>query len=353
MSNFSIDKIFLEHIVKLKPYSSARDEYKGSEGIFLDANENPFGSATDDEKFNRYPDPLQLELKSKIAMLKGVEGNQIFLGNGSDEPIDLLIRSTCFSGKDAIVQIAPSYGMYQVCADIHHVKMVSVPLNDDFLLDADKLIKAQQESQAKIVFICSPNNPSGNALDRDEIIKVIENVDALVVVDEAYIDFCPDKTLLKDINQYKNLVVLQTFSKAWGLAALRLGMAFSNPEIISLLNKIKYPYNLNILTQRTVLKALDNAPRVLRYAKQINTLKNDLIISLSAINQVQKIHHSDANFILVKFESARELFDYLINHKIITRDRTKVLMCEDCIRITIGTIEENEALLNEIKSFYA
>ncbi|MFQ3575277.1 MAG: histidinol-phosphate transaminase [Cytophagales bacterium] len=352
MNPFEADKYFLQHIIQLKPYSSARDEYKGSEGIFLDANENPFGSATDEGKFNRYPDPLQKELKNQIAKLKGVESNQIFLGNGSDEPIDLLIRSTCFPGKDSIVQIAPSYGMYQVCADIHHVNLVSVQLEDDFLLNATKLIEAQQQSKAKLVFICSPNNPSGNAFEKSEIIKVIENVSALVVVDEAYIDFCPEKSMLNELARYPNLVVLQTFSKAWGLAALRLGMAFAHESIISVLNKIKYPYNLNILTQNTVLKALENAPRVARYAKQLNNLKADLIVTLSAMENIKKIYHSDANFVLVKFDKAKELFDSLINKKIITRDRSKVIMCEDCLRITIGTLEENDALIHGINDFY-
>jgi histidinol-phosphate aminotransferase len=353
MKSLDIEKLFLEHILNLKPYSSARDEYQGREGIFLDANENPFGSALDYGRFNRYPDPYQKELKKAISELKKIPIEQIFLGNGSDEPIDLLIRAFCYSGKDSIVQIAPTYGMYQVCAEIQDVKTISVLLDDGFELNVKNLINTQKETRSKIIFICSPNNPTGNAFEKEHILSIVKSVEAIVVVDQAYIDFCPDKSLLEEVKNYPNLVILQTFSKAWGLAALRVGMAFANERIIAVLNKIKYPYNLNILSQEMVLKALENKPRVERYVKQINTLKNDLIVSLSSIQGTQKIYHSDANFILVKFDNAPALYQYLIEKKIITRDRTKAVMCDNCIRITVGTSDENEVLVQSIKSFYS
>ncbi len=349
--SFSLQSILRPHIIQLKPYSSARDEYKGEIGVFLDANENPFGSATDLGQFNRYPDPLQLKVKERLAAIKGVTTSQIFLGNGSDEPIDLLIRICCEPGKDNIIQTPPTYGMYQVSADLNHVLVKNVPLNENFELQKEEILQ-NIDANTKLIFLCSPNNPSGNLLHKESIIEIITRFNGIVVLDEAYIDFTPNESLLSVLDSYPNLVILQTFSKAWGMANLRVGMAFASEEIIHYLNKAKYPYNINGLSQRMILDALDNEGRKNRYATSIVRQRNELVIKLSELAQVLKIFPSDANFILVKFERAKELFDFLILEKIIVRDRTKVIHCEDCLRITVGVGEENEALLKKIQAFY-
>jgi histidinol-phosphate aminotransferase len=329
----------------MKAYSSARDEYKGSEGVFLDANENPFNNP-----YNRYPDPLQNELKKKLASIKKVEPSQIFLGNGSDEAIDLLIRAFCEPGKDAVISLEPSYGMYQVAADTNAVEFRTVPLNTNFTMDVDRLINAIDHT-VKIIFICSPNNPSGNQFDMGEILSVAENFNGLVVVDEAYIDFSLKNSIVGELNGVKNLVVLQTFSKAWGLAGIRLGIAFASPEIIAILNKIKYPYNVNVLTQKVALDALNKLDEKEKWVNTILLQKGFLMEKLRNMHVVENIYPSDANFLLVKTKKSNDLFKYLIDKQVITRNRSKVTLCEGCIRITIGTEMENRILLEAMADF--
>lgn len=349
--SFSVTSILRSHLIDLKPYSSARDEYKGELGIFLDANENPFGSVTDLGQFNRYPDPLQLKVKEALSNIKGTSSSQIFLGNGSDEPIDLLIRIFCEPGKDNIIQTPPTYGMYQVSADVNNVLVKNVPLTENFELQTAEILSAI-DSNTKLIFICSPNNPSGNLLDRESILEIISKFSGIVVVDEAYIDFANSESFINVLNEYPNLLVLQTFSKAWGMANLRVGMAFASEEILHYMNKVKYPYNVNGLSQQMILDALQNEGRKNRYATSIIRQRTELINNLTLLPQVKKIFHSDANFLLVKFEKAKALFDFLIEQKIIVRDRTKVMHCEDCLRITVGVGEENEALFLKVKEFY-
>ena len=344
-------KYILPHIWNLKPYSSARDEFKGNEGVFLDANENPFGSATD-IAWNRYPDPLQLEIKSKIAAIKGCSVNQLFLGNGSDEAIDLIIRMTCQSGVHNLIICPPTYGMYEVSANINHIEIKAVPLTEDFELNIPGINHAIDEN-TRLIFICSPNNPTGNKLKRSDIYQVLKTFkNGFVLIDEAYIDFSDEKSFVNELNQFPNLIVLQTLSKAYGLASLRLGMAMANEQIIAIINKIKPPYNISGATQEQVKIALSNFDFVKNSIKNITIQKNDLISELNKMNEVEKIYPSDANFILVKFKSSKDLFNYLIDQKVITRNRSSVILCEGCIRITIGTKEENETLLAKIKAFY-
>jgi histidinol-phosphate aminotransferase len=340
------NSLIRSHILNLSPYSSARDEYTGTEGIFLDANENPYSSVSK-EDFNRYPDPYQWELKTKLAKLKGTQPEQIFLGNGSDEPIDLLIKLVCEPKESNIVIMPPTYGMYKVCADIQEVFIQQAPLTDDFQIDMDNVFDAVN-SATKIIWICSPNNPSGNSLNTDHIIQIIKSFpEKLVVVDEAYIDFTDSPTFLSRINEFENLVVLQTFSKAWGMAGLRIGVAYAHVTLIKLLNKIKYPYNLNILTQSKAIAALDNESIKNQYVKEILADREWFKTQLENLSIVKKIFPSNANFLLVKFENAKFIFNYLISQKVILRDRSNVALCENCIRITIGTREELQILLEK------
>lgn len=344
-------KYILPHIWNLKPYSSARDEFKGNEGVFLDANENPFGSATDID-WNRYPDPLQLEIKSKIAAIKGCSVNQLFLGNGSDEAIDLIIRMTCQSGVHNLIICPPTYGMYEVSANINHIEIKAVPLTEDFELNISGINDAIDEN-TRLIFICSPNNPTGNKLKRSDIYQILKTFkNGFVLIDEAYIDFSDEESFVNELNEFPNLIVLQTLSKAYGLASLRLGMAMANEQIIAIINKIKPPYNISGATQEQVKIALSNIDFVKNSIKNITIQKNDLISELNKMKEVEKIYPSDANFILVKFKSSKDLFNYLIDQKVITRNRSSVILCEGCIRITIGTKEENETLLAKIKAFY-
>ena len=344
-----INKLLRKHLINMKPYSSARDEYTGKEGVFLDANENPFGSASK-EAFNRYPDPLQKELKQKLSQIKGVPAKNIFLGNGSDEPIDLLIRAFCEPEKDEVVITPPTYGMYQVCAEVNNAKLISVPLTVDFDLDVEGILSAISEN-SKIIFLCSPNNPTGNSLQNSDVINVLENFPGIVVIDEAYIDFAEHDSYATLLSKYKNLVVLQTLSKAWGLAALRLGMAFADDQIISILTKIKYPYNINAATQKLVLEALDNENWKNDQVSEILALRDELIEKIQSFSQVEKVYPSDANFVLVKIRDAKKIFDYLIDQKIIVRDRSKVILCEDCLRITVGTKSENNSLIDALSNY--
>jgi len=347
--NFDLKSLLRPHIRELKPYTSARDEYSGKDGVFLDANENPFGSITK-ENFNRYPDPYQQALKERIATIKNVSSSRIFLGNGSDEPIDLLFRAFCNPAQDNVIILPPTYGMYGVSASINAVETISIPLTEDFQLQNEKVLEVVSE-KSKILFICSPNNPSGNSLNPDEIEELIQKFPGIVVIDEAYVDFMSGESFVKKLEDYPNLVVLQTFSKAWGLASLRLGMAFANEEIISILNKIKPPYNISGLTQKTVLEALDNIDKMKKMVADILTQREELKKELESLAGVIKVYPSDANFLLVKVPNANKAYQDLIDRKVILRNRSNVLLCENCLRITIGTKEENQILIAELKNW--
>lgn len=327
----------------MKPYSSARDEFHGEAEIFLDANENPYPSP-----YNRYPDPLQWRVKEKLAEIKGVKPRQIFLGNGSDEPIDLIIRAFCEPNQDSIMITEPTYGMYKVCAEVNAVNVQQVLLTPDFDLDLDE-IPNTFDATTKVIFLCSPNNPTGNLLSRDKIVEVLKRFYGLVVIDEAYIDFARSKTFLNELKKYPNLLVLQTFSKAWGLAGLRLGMCFASEEIISILNKIKYPYNVNIRTQELALEALENAYKKDIWVDEILNQRNWLKAELKKLGLVEKIFPSDANFLLVRVQDAQSTYQYLMDRRIIVRDRSRVNLCYNCLRITVGTPEENERLIQALK----
>lgn len=339
-----LKKLVRPTIWELKPYSSARDEFHGSASVFLDANENPYN-----EPYNRYPDPLQWELKDRIAELKDIDRNYIFLGNGSDEPIDLIIRAFCDPGLDSIISIAPSYGMYEVAANINNVDFIKVSLTPDFELDADALLDEVDE-WTKVIFLCSPNNPSGNSLNRDEIYKILKNFDGIVVLDEAYIDFSSEPSFLPELQKFPNLVILQTLSKAWGAAGIRLGMAFASPEIVAILNKIKYPYNINMLTQRQALDLLNNESKMLEQLRRIISERIRMQVALPEVPIIHKMYPTEANFILVKVGKADLIYNKLVKLGVIVRNRNNVKLCNGCLRITIGTPEENDALLKALKS---
>ncbi len=348
--SFDLNSFLRPHIAKLQPYTSARDEYTGKEGVFLDANENPFGSITEQD-FNRYPDPYQSALKTEIAKIKAVRASQIFLGNGSDEAIDLLYRAFCNPGKDNVILLPPTYGMYEVSANINDVEIRKVALTDDFQLQPEKILAAA-DPNSKILFICSPNNPSANKAKREDVLFLLRNFPGLVVVDEAYIDFSDEPSLSTELDNFPNLLVMQTFSKAWGLASLRLGMAFASEEIIRILNKIKPPYNISGLTQDTVLAAITDRPKVDQMIREILNEREFLRGELEMLPFVKKIHPSHANFLLVKIPNATQVYDDLIEEKVIVRNRAKVLLCEDCLRITVGTRAENEVLLKALKKVF-
>lgn len=345
--SFDLNLLLRPHIAKLQPYTSARDEYTGTEGVFLDANENPFGSITTQD-FNRYPDPYQSQLKAKISEIKQVRPSQIFLGNGSDEAIDLLFRAFCRPGIDNVILLPPTYGMYEVSASINDIKIQKTPLTEDFQLQPDKIL-AKADAHSKILFICSPNNPSANKVKREAIMELLQHFNGLVVVDEAYIDFSDEPSFTTRLDEFPNLLVMQTFSKAWGLASLRLGMAFASESIIQILNKIKPPYNISGLTQETVLEAIQDLSKVKKMIEEILQERDFLTSELEKLSFVQKIHPSHANFLLVKIPNAGKVYDLLIEEKIIVRNRSKVLLCEDCLRITVGTRTENMSLLNALQ----
>lgn len=339
----NLDKLLRTNIKALKPYSSARDEFSGDAEVYLDANENPFNPP-----YNRYPDPLQWTLKRRISEINSIDSEKIFLGNGSDEPIDIIFRAFCEPGVDNVVTIDPTYGMYQVAADINNVEVRKVKLNEDYGFSAQKLLDAAN-LYTKAIFICSPNNPTANLLDKAEIEKLLIGFDGLIVVDEAYIDFAPDSSLLPELDKYENLVILQTFSKAWGMAGIRLGMAFAQPEIIRIFNKIKYPYNINILTQNKALELLGSVQEKEEWVKIILEERDKMVRKLFKLPFVQVVYPSDANFILVKMHDARGIYEYLTEQKIIVRDRSKITLCDDCLRITIGSPEENKKLRKALK----
>ncbi|UZD23643.1 histidinol-phosphate transaminase [Algoriphagus halophytocola] len=348
---FDLTPLLRPHIVDLLPYTSARDEYTGKEGIFLDANENPYGSVTDQD-FNRYPDPYQLDLKAEIAKIKQVKPSQIFLGNGSDEAIDLLFRAFCNPGQDNVIILPPTYGMYEVSAGINDVETRRVPLTEDFQLQTDKILDAVDQ-HTKIIFVCSPNNPSGNKVNREDILRLIQEFHGLVVVDEAYIDFSDEPSFTNLLPEYGNLLVMQTFSKAWGLASLRLGMAFASKAMIKILNRIKPPYNISGLTQETVLAAIKNVDKVNAMIADMLQERDFLKEEMAKLDFVEKIHPSHANFLLVKMPNANHVYDDLIEEQIIVRNRSKVQLCEDCLRISVGTRAENVAFIDALKKIYA
>jgi len=346
--SFNLDNLIRENIKKLTPYSSARSEFKGEARIFLDANENSLGSPLP-HWYNRYPDPLQIRLKQKISYIKGVPVQSIFLGNGSDECIDLLQRAFCEPGRDNIIICPPTYGMYEVCADINDVRVKKIKLTSHFQLDLPAIENAIDD-HSKMIFLCSPNNPTGNSLYPEDIEVLLNNYFGLVVVDEAYINFSRQKSLTAWLHEYPNLVVLQTLSKAWGLAALRIGIAFSSPEIIDILNKIKPPYNIGQASQELALQALEETGQVNDMIVTLVHEREKLRKSLQALQIVKQVFPSDANFLLVKVEDPSGIYRQLLKKGIVVRDRSKVELCEDCLRITIGTETENRELIENLET---
>lgn len=338
----TLQELIRPNIWSLAPYSCARNEFTGEASVFLDANENPYN-----QPYNRYPDPLQVQLKEKIAALKGVRPTQIMLGVGSDEPIDLIFRIFCEPAQDNVVAINPTYGMYGVCADINNVAYKQVNLNDNFSLDAQNVLDAC-DANTKVIFLCSPNNPTGNSLERSEIEKIVTRFDGIVVIDEAYIDFSNEPSWLASLNAYPNIIVLQTFSKAWGMAALRCGMAFASEDIIAFFNKVKYPYNLNLLTQEAVLKQVEAVEQKNKWVETLLAERSKMIANLQNLPLVKHIYPTDANFVLAKVDDANKTYTYLVNKGIIVRNRNSVTLCQGCLRITIGTPQENQELLTAL-----
>ena len=334
------------NIWQLKPYSSARDEYQGiAASVFLDANENPYNNPN-----NRYPDPMQWELKKKLSKLKGVAPEHIFLGNGSDEAIDLVFRAFCEPRVDNVVAIEPTYGMYLVAAEINDVEYRKVLLDEHFQFTAEKMLEVADE-HTKAMFLCTPNNPTGNDLNREEIVKLLNAFDGLVIVDEAYNDFSEEPSFLTRLDEFPNLVVLQTFSKAWGCAAIRLGMAFASPDIIGIFNKIKYPYNVNQLTQQQAMEMLHRHYEMQRWVEMLKEERNRLEGEFAALHCVQQVFPSNANFFLVRVTDAVHIYNYLVGEGIIVRNRHAVTLCGNCLRITVGTRAENETLLEVLRKY--
>ncbi|MBN2480839.1 MAG: histidinol-phosphate transaminase [Bacteroidales bacterium] len=342
---FDVNSLLRRNIRSLTPYSSARDEYKGSDAILLDANENPFN-----HPYNRYPDPHQQLLKSRIAALKSVKSGNIFVGNGSDEAIDLLIRAFCEPREDNVVSINPTYGMYKVCADINDVAYRPALLTHDHQLDIPSIRELVDEN-SKLLFLCSPNNPTSNNFYRDDVKYLIRTFRGIVVLDEAYVDFSCEASFIRELDLYPNLVILQTFSKAWGMAGIRLGMAFADEMIISVLDHIKYPYNVNALTQHMALEKIANEAGKQEWVRIILNERELLQQELVKLPMVREILPSDANFLMVRFENPNGVFRYLIDNKIIVRDRSKVALCEGFLRITIGTGEENMKLMEVLGKY--
>ncbi len=341
-----LQELVRPNIWSLSPYTSARDEYQGKDAkVFLDANENPYN-----DPVNRYPDPLQRDLKVRISDIKGIPTEYIFLGNGSDEAIDLMYRIFCRPGVDNAVAIEPTYGMYGVCADINGVEYRRVLMDENFQPSADKLFEAI-DANTKLVFFCSPNNPSANNIDRSVIDKVLDNFDGIVIVDEAYIDFAGVPSYLRQLPSTPNLIVLQTFSKAWGMAGIRLGMAFAQPEIIGIMNKVKYPYNVNQLTQQRAMEEVMQYSRVQGWIKSILKERTRLMEEFSKLDCCIKVYPSDANFFLARVKDAQATYNYLVDCGIIVRNRSKIALCGNSLRVTIGTAPENNALIEALKNF--
>jgi len=338
---FKLNDVIRPNIKRLKPYTSARDEYPGEAGIFLDANENPFGD------LNRYPDPYQREVKEKLALLKGVEADRIFIGNGSDEVIDLVFRCFCEPGTDKALIFNPTYGMYAVSAAINNVELVEVPLNENFQPDPEKFGQVIADATIKIVFLCTPNNPTANTFEESRVRQMLEDFKGIIIIDEAYIDFSETGSWLEELNNYPNLIVMQTFSKAWGLAAARLGVAYANTELIGLFNKVKPPYNISKLNQQAALRVLENEEIVKNNIKEILRQRQELADELGQLRYVQKIYPSEANFLLVQVLNATKIYEYLVNRRIIVRNRHSLV--RNCLRITVGTKSENKALIEALK----
>lgn len=341
-----LEKLVRPNIWKLSPYSCARDEFKGRPAsVFLDANESPYNNSV-----NRYPDPLQEDVKARLSVVKSVPAENIFLGNGSDEAIDLVYRVFCNPGVDNVVAIDPTYGMYKVCADINDVAYRSVLLDEGYQLNAAKLLAAV-DNNTKVIWLCTPNNPSGNAFPRKEVEKVLNGFQGIVVVDEAYSDFSSDRPFRVDIDRWPNMIVLNTFSKAWGCAAIRLGMAFASTEIIGLFNKVKYPYNVNALTQRKAIEMMQDLSRVNMWLSQILSERSKLMPAFADLPICEKVYPSQANFFLAKVKDANSVYNYLIDHGIVVRNRTRVNLCGNCIRVTIGTPAENNELMAALRQY--
>jgi histidinol-phosphate aminotransferase len=349
MKNFDLESLVRENIKNLEPYSSARDEYKGDAAVFLDANENSYGSPLA-ENYNRYPDPLQWKLKGDLSKIKGIPVQNIFIGNGSDEIIDLAYRIFCDPVKSNVIICPPTYGMYKVCANINNIEVKEVSLTRDFQLNVDAILEVI-DANTKLLFICSPNNPTGNAMNRTDIELLLNNFPGIVLIDEAYINFARQKSFLQELTEYGNLIVMQTLSKAWGLAALRLGLGFASEKIIHLFNKVKPPYNINLSSQQLGIKALSGIDEVNTNIKNTVEQRNLLAGQLTQFDFIKKIYRSDANFILVKTENANDIYQYLTSRKIIVRNRSKEPLCENCIRITVGTPEENTILIEALKNY--
>jgi len=347
---FDIKNLVRPNILVMKPYSSARDEFKGEASIFIDANENNLESLIPNQNFNRYPDPYQRKLKEKIASIKKVNLNQLFLGNGSDEAIDLLIRLVCKPGFDEVLTFSPTYGMYDVSSNLNDVVLRQIRLDENFQIQPE-MLEDVIHTNTKIIFLCSPNNPTGNLLDSQSIESLLKMFYGLVVIDEAYIDFANQPSWINRLSEFPNLVVLQTFSKAWGLAALRLGMAFASPEIITFLNKIKPPYNISEATQLLALKAMEQADKLGGIVSEINQGRQYLQETLSKLTNVRKVYPSDANFVLVEVTNADKIYAYLLDKGIVVRNRTNQPGCYNCLRVTVGTQAENKKLIQALEAY--
>jgi len=346
---FNLNSLIRENIKNLKPYSSARHEFTGKASVFLDANENAYGSPVP-ESYNRYPDPLQWQLKFQLAKIKGVPAENIFIGNGSDEIIDLAFRIFCEPKKDNVIICPPTYGMYQVSANINDVAIKKVNLTSNFELDVEGIMNAT-DSNTKLLFVCSPNNPTGNNMNRNDVEVLLNNFPGIIIIDEAYINFSKQKTFIQELTEYPNLIVMQTLSKAWGLAALRLGLGFASMDIIDIFNKVKPPYNINEASQQIAIDALEETATVNNWIKEVVQQKELLASELGKLSFVKKIYPSDANFILIKVSDADATYQYLAEKEIVVRNRTKEVFCENCLRITVGTPEENENLLSTLKNY--
>ena len=341
---FNLTNLVRPNVHAMKAYSSARDEYTGHEGVFLDANENPFASAV-----NRYPDPYQRDLKEELAAVKRVQTNQIIVGNGSDEILDLLFRAFCIPGKDKVVTIKPTYGMYDVLAQTNDVQIIEVPLDPDFNLDGEAILASAEG--AKMIVLCSPNNPTGNLLNRNVIIDILTKFNGLVVIDEAYIDFSNGKTFLQELNNFPNLFVSQTLSKAYGMAGIRVGLGFGNAEVVDILNKLKPPYNVNELSQKFALARLRDVKQVAEEVLQILLERSRVLAMLQESKHVERIYRTDANFILFRVANADDLYQHFARNQVVVRNRTKQFGCENCLRVSIGTHEENECFIQVLNEY--
>jgi histidinol-phosphate aminotransferase len=344
-----LEALVRNNIKNLKPYSSARHEFEGKASVFLDANENAFGSSLQ-ENYNRYPDPMQWQLKFQLARIKGVPAENIFIGNGSDEVIDLAYRVFCNPGTDNVIVCPPTYGMYEVSGNINEVEIMKVNLTPDFQLDVEGILKAI-DSHTKLLFICSPNNPTGNNMNRADVEWLLNNFPGIVLIDEAYINYSGQKTFIQELTEYPNLIVMQTLSKAWGLAALRLGLCYASLDIINLFNKVKPPYNINLASQQLGLNALQHTEQVNEWIRMTLKEREWLEKKLASFSFVKKIYRSDANFLLVKVSAADRLYQYLASGEVVVRNRSREPLCEGCLRITIGTPEENQQLINLLNQY--